>query len=237
MAEVPRPGYPAAYTGPMLEREFRKAGLDPKLASQMARVFNTVLSKQAVDERLNYDYIGKHLGVGGAAAPIAHRQTLTGFPATFGGSSYEPVSCIPDGGTFHETGGVFNPDAAASGALLVPVSGLWHVDFSYSLFTPGIPGETRLHVMLVRPGYGTIRTLGRDYVPAVGAVSVNGYATLVQTSFDAYILAGDGIGGLVDTNDWPVGSSSGGGYPQDFVSMHYLGPMDKPGDYEPVIDM
>lgn len=62
---VPRPSYPTAFSKDLLQRRFRSAGVDADLAGQFSAVLQEVLSKQAVDERLNYEYIDRFLGKGG----------------------------------------------------------------------------------------------------------------------------------------------------------------------------
>lgn len=58
---IPRPSYPTAFNRQLIERELKGRGMDPTTASQAAQVLDGIISKQAIDERLNYHVIEKKI--------------------------------------------------------------------------------------------------------------------------------------------------------------------------------
>lgn len=92
---IPRPSYPTAFNGPSLSREFQRAGLDPAVGNKIAAVLDKVLAKQAVDERLNYQYIERFLSPAAAGLDIqgfsAERVSVTHGVTPLAGQGFRTV--------------------------------------------------------------------------------------------------------------------------------------------------
>lgn len=61
MSPVPRPSYPMMPQA-VIQGMLQQDGIEPELAGQLASTLRRILDKQAIDERLNYQWLDDHLG-------------------------------------------------------------------------------------------------------------------------------------------------------------------------------
>lgn len=73
---VPRPSYPMFPQG-VFEAEARASGIPDELAPAVAKFMRRIMDKQAVDERLNYQWIAENMGSGIVRLPWGVDGALT----------------------------------------------------------------------------------------------------------------------------------------------------------------